>query len=183
MNAAIRQDKAEDMIHVSMVARAMNQRVVATRDNAEGRDALNQAWQKFPPDGVVYRGGGFNNQYQDFFVVGKQYRVPGFLATSFKRKTAIEFITRVRGKTARVLWHISVDPRGRDDPLFRCKHAVLLTQTHVKDEMEYLFTAYSTFTVESVTWSTNYTQPHEIKLLAANDNLTPDVDLPLAPWY
>ena len=39
--------------------------------------------QQFPPGGVTFRGGGFDNKYLGFFTKGKQYRVPGFLATSF----------------------------------------------------------------------------------------------------
>ena len=57
------------------VVRAIN----AVR-NVRGRapDAI-----RFPPGGMTYRGGGFNDTHKSFFQVGRKYRVPGFLATSF----------------------------------------------------------------------------------------------------
>jgi hypothetical protein len=36
----------------------------------------------FPPGGSTYRGGGLPDEHRDFFTVGKQFRVPMFLATS-----------------------------------------------------------------------------------------------------
>ena len=33
---------------------------------------------------VLWRGGGFNDAFKDFFAVGKYYRCPGLLATSFE---------------------------------------------------------------------------------------------------
>ena len=46
----------------------------------------------FPPRCETYRGGGFDNTLKSFWTVGKQYRVPGFLATSFDEKVADKFI-------------------------------------------------------------------------------------------
>ena len=46
----------------------------------------------FPPNGQIFRGGGFDDSFRGFFTVGKQYRVPGFLATSFSRSKAEEFL-------------------------------------------------------------------------------------------
>ena len=45
---------------------------------------------EYPP-GTTFRGGGFDDQFQDFFTEGKTYRVPGFFATSFDRATAENF--------------------------------------------------------------------------------------------
>ena len=43
-----------------------------------------------PPDNVCYRGGGFDDQYRSFFIKGRKYRQPGFVATSFSRDVARE---------------------------------------------------------------------------------------------
>ena len=50
---------------------------------------------------------------------------------------------------------------------------------------EFLFAAYSTFTVTKVVWSESPDDehPHEVFLEAAIDNMKEPEDLPLAPWY
>jgi hypothetical protein len=47
---------------------------------------------------MCFRGGGFCDTpaTRDFFAVGRKYRVAGFLATSFNRDVAEDFIARVR---------------------------------------------------------------------------------------
>ena len=45
---------------------------------------------------TTWRGGGFHGGFRAFFVPKKVYRVGGFLATSYKRETANQFIGRVR---------------------------------------------------------------------------------------
>ena len=68
---------------LAAVVRAIN----AVREiRGHDRDA-----NRFPPGGVTYRGGGFDSQYRGFFSVGKKYRVPGFLATSFDQSIAVKF--------------------------------------------------------------------------------------------
>jgi hypothetical protein len=52
----------------------------------------------------------------------------------------------------------------------------------VDGEKEYLFTAYSVFTVLHVEWKDDDTLSR-IVLEAALDNSAEDEDLPLAPWY
>jgi hypothetical protein len=56
--------------------------------------------------------------------------------------------------------------------------------THVPGEEEYLFAAFSVFTVCEVVWSDNPTthNPHRITVEAAIDNLLENENLPLAPW-
>ena len=44
-------------------------------------------------------GGGFDDAHRDFFTVGKQFRVPGFLATSFERATALRFLRTQQART------------------------------------------------------------------------------------
>ena len=83
---------------------------------------------------------------------------------------------------SRVLWVIHVDPRGQHDPSFRCKHVNFVSSSHLPGESEYLFAAYSTFTVLSTHWGEGGT-PSRVELEAASDNLVEREDLPLAPWY
>lgn len=59
----------------------------------------------------TWRGGGFRDEFKQFFerMTGKFYRVPGFLATSLQRNTAVRFMTRVKkDKRPRLLWCILV---------------------------------------------------------------------------
>jgi hypothetical protein len=96
-----------------------------------------------------------------------------------------------------MMWVVHVNPAGAADRAQRCKHVNLVTHRSpgVPDEQEYLFTAYSIFTVRSVTWGQGGA-PHQIELNAASDNnpaaeggghgawASPGgSDLPLAPWY
>ena len=132
-------------IHLVMIARGINERVVK-RGKDMKREKMGKLWsEKFPKDGIVHRGGAFNNQFQSFFTVGKQYRVPGYLATSLEKDVAINFVLRAPDDMARVIWKIAVDTRGIKDPLYRCKHAHLLELTHIPGEEEYLFVPYRSF--------------------------------------
>jgi hypothetical protein len=94
-----------------------------------------------PPDGLVYRGGGFKHEYADFFQPGKKYRVPGFLATSFEKSVARGFMERAHQYCGVpcVLWTIRVDAA--------CMHVNYIKNTYVDNEKEYLFTPYSPFQV------------------------------------
>jgi hypothetical protein len=137
---------------------------------------------------VCWRGGGFSDQLaKAFFIKGKQYRAPMFLATSFKKEKAQQFIALASHagfaapKDALVLWKVKLDPQER------CHHVNLVqdTITHVPGECEFLFVPYSVFTVESVTWSPtpqDRATPHRVTLVAAIDNTAHLEDLPLAPW-
>ena len=84
---------------------------------------------------------------------------------------------------------MTLDPRGKDDRQYRCKHVNLVTGGHVDSEKEYLFSAFSVFRVVKISPSptpTNPATPHEITIFAETDNTqfptTEDVDLELAPW-
>ena len=99
------------------------------------------------------------------------------------------------------MWTVRVDPAGEQDTAKRCKHVNFVTHSLIdlapgaSAEEEYLFTAYSIFTVRSVRWGQGGT-PHRIEIDAATDNrveaeggggrwATPvrSEHLPLAPWY
>jgi hypothetical protein len=132
----------------------------------------------FPQGDTCYRGGGFDDRYRSFFVSGRKFRQPAYLATSFSEDVARGFI-RMRGGDDCVLWRVRIDPVNK------CIHVNLVTKRvlGLPDEQEYLFAPYSAFTVLSATWNTGtMDNPHVIELLAAVDNRTEPEDLPLAPW-
>jgi hypothetical protein len=187
LNAAIRDDHPRLASSAATLTRGINKLCLEGR----GMAAL-----PFPADGITYRGGGFDDAHQDFFTPGKSYRVPGFVATSFSRARAQYFLGRSTAP-AKIMWVVYVNPAGAADRAQRCKHVNLVTHRApgVPDEQEYLFTAYSIFTVRAVTWGEGGA-PHRIDIDAASDNnsaaeggdgrwATPpgSEDLPLAPWY
>ena len=161
-----------------MTSNGINQ-LCNTRRKGEGE-------VKFPADGRCFRGGGFDDSHRDFFTVGKRYRVPGFLATSFSEDTADEFLFRahVEGGRPAIKWIIQLDPRGETEFKYRCKQVNVVQRTNVPGEEEFLFAAYSAFTVASVSWNAgDDDNPHVISLHAAIDNRKEPEELPLAPWY
>jgi hypothetical protein len=149
---------------------------------------------------TCWRGGGFRDTPENraFFQrragmaeadPAKKYRVAQFLATSFSDEVANRFINRAAPgavdpdvyANALVRWRVRLDP----DPARRCKHVNLVEETHVEGELEYLFAAFSVFSVVAVHWSDtpqDAATPHEITILAAHDNAQEDEGLPLAPW-
>jgi hypothetical protein len=179
LNRAIRDDHPDLAASTAALARSLNALcVVAPRAGA--------AAPQFPAGGITWRGTGFDDSLRDFFAEGKEYRVPGFLATSFSQLKAREFI--YNEATAYgipgVLWTVHVDPAGAQDPARRCKNVNFVRHSLVAGEQEYLFAAYSVFTIRRVTWSADPTiTPHAIELDAALDNALCSEDLPLAPWY
>ena len=109
-------------------------------------------------------------------MVGTTFRQPSFLPTSFQEATAMRFVhTAEAWGRQPVLWVVYVDPEGEQDLRRRCKHVNFVAHSLIVDaagnpaEQEYLFTAYSIFTVRSVTWGVGGT-PHRIELDAASDN-------------
>ena len=144
----------------------------------------------------VKGGGKLPDKHRAFYTVGKKYRVPGFLATSFSKDVAVGFRdgNGYPKDSPGVLWVVHVDPAGEHDPAQRCKHVNFVQHSLVPGEQEYLFAPYSIFTVRAVSWGAGGA-PHRIELDAASDNraaaeggagrwATPagSEDLPLAPW-
>jgi hypothetical protein len=66
--------------------------------------------------------------------VGREFRQPGYLATSFLKGTTDAFIARSTAPS-RVLWRIYIDP------VQKCRHVNLVTKRvpDLQDEQEYLF--------------------------------------------
>jgi serine/threonine protein kinase len=133
---------------------------------------------------TAWRGGGFCDtvQVRQFFRDGQRYRVPQFLATSFSDRVAQKFMkaAKMSSKTnARVIWEVQLDADRT------CDHVNLIEETHVPGELEFLFAAYSTFTVKKANWSAtpaDRTTPHRIVIQATVNNIDEPEDLPLAPW-
>ena len=114
------------------------------------------------------------------------------MATSLRQAVTNTFMDRAEAVGHPVVqWRIEFDPRG--DPQgqnlsdYRCKHVNELRVTHVPGEFEFLFQAYSAFTVSDVQWSAvtpaTRAQPHRITLTPALDNALEDERLELAPWF
>jgi hypothetical protein len=101
-NELIRKDSelTDELAHqVATLAHAINSNVVT---RGLGGD---KPWPDGPAAGAyhnstepntTWRGGGFSDRERAFFVVGKVYRAGGFLATSYNKQKAQDFIDRVR---------------------------------------------------------------------------------------
>ena len=117
-------------------------------------------------------------------MIGKKYRVPGFLATSVRREIAAAFAfkaDKTNPSHPSAMWRITFDPRGKEHPEYRVKHMTFVSKTLIPGEREYLFAPYSVFTLVSVKWSVHDTIKFTIR--AARDNKEEDECLPLTPWY
>jgi hypothetical protein len=193
---AIREDVEAVSASVAVLGHAINAGIVL-----RGQPLASRPFPRGPAGGprdksteaaTTWRGGGFADtaRTRAFFVPGKQYRAPQFVATSFERSVARRFMraavlsggeaaSGVGVANSRVLWKVRLDSDQG------CEHVTLLTNSHVQREHEFLFTAFSVFTVELVHWSADPTEvgtPHEITVRAAVDNTQEPEDLPLAPW-
>ena len=136
---------------------------------------------------VTFRGGGIASYARRFFEPGQTFRTPQYLATSFKKAVALNFMSQ-RGEfegqlQEAVIWYVHVS-------LFFCHHAALVEKSNISNggeqtpEFEYLFAPFSVFTVQRVKWSTDPSNmaPHEIHLMASFDNANESDDLPTSPW-
>ena len=165
LNWAVRHDEPQLADALATVARGINKHCVTVPPKPP-----------FPPDFVCFRGGGFDDKYRSFFAKGNQFRQPAFLATSFSEQVARDFIARCT-MDSKVLWRVRIDPEKK------CNHVSLIRKTNVPGEAEYLFVAYSAFTVLSADWRAGTTaDPHVVELLAAVDNMAEPEGLNLAPW-
>jgi hypothetical protein len=177
---AIRDDRASVARPCAILAHALKTNLVGARQGI------------YPRGGETWRGGGFNMEHQGFFTVGKKYRVPGFLATSLRKAVTNGFMDRAQAQGFDVVqWRIEFDvrgdPRGDNKSEYRVKHVNELRATHCPGEDEFLFQAYSVFTVTEVQWShvrpATARHPHRITLRPSYDNASESCRLPLAPWF
>ena len=224
LNSVIRDDDPAMILHAAVISCGINRALIGDREAVAGWFTGRLSTKDYPQklnkgdmghgywrgsEGIAHgswRGGGFRDEHQGFFCVGKKYRVPGVLATALQKSVAESFISNSDQSQPRVLWCIKVDGRGVKDPRHRVKHANLVrkslvcnavvmgTGTYEPQESEFLFAAYSAFQVEAVKWAERdpVTEKykigvyHRIVIRAANDNKDysqwPE-NLPLAPWY
>jgi len=136
---------------------------------------------RWPQNNLTFRGGGIPNstEMRSFYIPSRKYRAPMFLATSFSNRVAYRFCQYAEQKGfPPVLWNFHLDPK------FGCIHVNYIERTQVQGEDEFLFSAYSVFTVQSVDWKEepSWMEPHEIHLMVSPDNQREPEDLPLAPW-
>uniref|UniRef100_A0A6U4TLV5 NAD(+)--protein-arginine ADP-ribosyltransferase n=1 Tax=Hemiselmis andersenii TaxID=464988 RepID=A0A6U4TLV5_HEMAN len=138
----------------------------------------------FPPGGLLHRGGGLPDEHFGFYQEGKEFRVPGFLATSVSDEVANGFMVRARAREENaVLWRVFLDERGATQPRYQCMHVNFVEKSNVEGEEEFLFAPYSPFTVRKVIRGNgSTTRPHVIELEAGLDSREYAEDLPLAPW-
>jgi hypothetical protein len=143
INFFLRNDDARASKYLAVVVRGINTLLITGRTH--------KAMVRFPPGGTVYRGGGLPDDHRMFYKPGKKYRVPGFLASSFSRTVAENFMVFADARDEPcVLWIIHVDPAGEHDVTKRCLHVNYVTHTNVHGEGEYLFAPYAPFEVKSV---------------------------------
>jgi hypothetical protein len=165
LNDAVREDAPALAGTMGKIARSINQLCVTA-----GCETVH------PPDFVCYRGGGFDDAYRSFFVPGRAFRQPAYLATSFSRDVALVFLRRST-MPVKVLWLIRIDPERK------CVHVNLVQKSNVAGEQEYLFAPYSVFKVIEVKWGAGTDEdPYIVELIAAPDNKAEPEDLESAPW-
>ncbi len=156
-----------------MFSRAVNQLLVVRemRDYFEEEHHQDDAGQQaapFPDEGLLHRGGSLPEEYWAFFEEGRQFRVAGFLATSFDYATAFQFMCRADKRNEPcVAWEIRVDPRGKDQPWRRCMHVNYVQSSNVSAEKEYLFAPYSPFTVKQVSTRVCFSPSFTVKQVSA----------------
>jgi hypothetical protein len=184
----MRDDRASTARVCAIFARGLKTNLVGTREGVHPQ-VMDPGTGLRVSAGETWRGGGFDDAHQHFFTGGRKYRVPGFLATSARQAVTNNFMFRAEAAGFRVVqWRFVFDPegdpRGSNVQARRCKHVNLLREPHVAGEVEYLFQAYSVFTVASADFSTAGTvaDPYRITLTPAIDNALEPEDLPLAPW-
>eukprot|EP00732_Lithocolla_globosa_P002382 Lithocolla_globosa_v1_NODE_1545_length_2495_cov_33.624180.p1 type:complete len:532 gc:universal NODE_1545_length_2495_cov_33.624180:1755-160(-) len=167
INMALIQDKPSTIKHVAKICRAINSMLVTRAKPPE-------AW---PKNNKTYRGGALPKSHHEFYKqLGKKYRAPMFLATSFEPSVAEFFAQRAENRGEEpVLWTVHVSKQ--------CQNVNYIeTLTAEKSEHEFLFVPYSIFEIVSCNLKKNPTasDPHEIEIKAF-DSLETE-DQVLAPW-
>jgi hypothetical protein len=87
LNRILREHDPDLLPSACVVVRGINLLCVMRRDETK---------LLYPPGGESHRGGGLPLEHIPFFVAGKQFRVPMFLATSFDEDVAYKCCSRAR---------------------------------------------------------------------------------------
>ena len=190
LNEALRNDDADAIAHAAAITHALNAFCVTRRSHGSP--------VRWPPEHVTNRGTAMPRDFKSFFTVGKKYRAPMFVATSFSEKVAVNrFLMGLPppadGQTPPLqeptLWRFHLN--GNLPESERCMQANFIgerTDGTVRGEEEFLFSPYSVFTVRAVSWHGEplvdeyVTQTHVVDVDVASDNKREPLDLPLTPW-
>ena len=188
LNEALRNDDADAIADATVITHALNAFCVTRRSHGSP--------VRWPPEHVTYRGTAMPRIFKEFFTVGKKYRAPMFVATSFREAVAGNFLMRLpppaNDQTPPLqeptLWCFHFNSNLPESE--RCMQGKLIDRNDgtVGEELEFLFSPYSVFTVRDVSWHARplvneyVTQPHVIDVDVASDNKREPKDLPLAPW-
>ena len=214
LNQTIREDDPSNIWHAVVLSCAINRMLLLPRDKSAAEEFIKSSpipdeeyprrltWGDYGDKLTesrwgCWRGGGFRDEFQSFFTEGKKYRAPGLIATALNRENAELFVNKASKDYPRMLWCIIVDRKNlilharRVSHSLICPKFVLGKDSYEPMETEFLFAAYSVFTVEKVKWATpnkatgkyERDQYHQIVIRAATDNQESDDALPLAPWY
>mmetsp|Transcript_44646 Transcript_44646/g.78505 ORF Transcript_44646/g.78505 Transcript_44646/m.78505 type:complete len:1022 (+) Transcript_44646:94-3159(+) len=170
INAAVRADLSPLIHAVVPVCRLLNSTVVTHRR----RDQENP-WSH---GHKTYRGLGMPSKHFDFFEIGKVYRAPMYLASSFDREVALSFMRSNSGAgncPVIITIHFDAD--------LGCSHAHYLEKVSAcENEKEILMPPYSGFKVLKTNFNKNGMS--EIELQAFHDNLLEILEhVELAPWH
>ncbi len=124
LNRILREQQPDVLASACGVVRGINLLCVTRRDETK---------LLYPPGGQSHRGGGLPLEHVPFFVVGKKFRVPMFLATSFDEDVAFRWLSSALASVSLrvtdelvgrfwlmaldsglppVHWIVRVDPRG-----------------------------------------------------------------------
>jgi len=173
LNEVIRNDTKDVMPHAVLLCRALAGLIVTRR-----KDAAALRW---PDDMVTHRGTSMPREAVNFFTKDLTYRVPMFLATSFRFQTAISFMQRSPDGMVPVHFKCYLDPD------LKCDHALYIENfTLVAGEEEFLYAPYSSFKVRNViipdgqiAWNNAIV----IELEVQPNNKTISEDVALATWH
>jgi hypothetical protein len=143
----------------------------------------------FPPNAITYRGMTIPKEEIEFYCANqtKKYRAPMYVATSFSKDTASQFLLiSAGGGREYVMFYFYFNPQGVHNPVYRCRNVSLITKraAGISDEYEYLFVPYSVFSIRNVKCQVVCTpeNPHEVHLDVALDNKQESELLPLPSW-
>jgi len=180
LNEVLRDDVHGLMPQAATLTRAITSIVVKAR----GGKNPNHVWPK-DFGYVSYRGTVMPREEVDrFFLEGLQYRVPMFLATSFKEDVPIDFMQRgmqnaPAGHTP-VLFKFCLDQKNG------CDHALYIEKISLcQNEHELLFVPYSSFQVLKITIPPvpDAENPKVIELMVFPNNKTVREDVVCSKWH